>query len=155
MHSLGNRPQSWRQRSAHPGGWEWRAATGSADDLLPPDKVARQLAVVDGVGGGAVAFGPWAQCYHDGHIEAPNARRYWHDYPDRISLLVDMWYDGGFFPSRAWHPPRALIDRTGGWNEALTGDDDGEFYGRRLIAADALRFWEETRTPTAIRPRDP
>ncbi|WP_300534363.1 glycosyltransferase family A protein [uncultured Mameliella sp.] len=116
-----------------------------ADDILPEGKIAAQLAALDGAPEGTMAFCPWSYFHDDGAINPADARRYWHSYDSGVGLLVDMWYNGGFFPPHAWLTPRALIDRAGHWDEALTGDDDGEFFGRVLVAASEMRFCEDTR----------
>ena len=116
-----------------------------ADDLLPPEKVETQLAALDRLEGDATAFCPWSMFHDDGQILPPDPRVYWHDYPDGLSLLIDIWYHGGFFPPHAWLVPRALIDRVGGWDETLTGDDDGEFFGRVLVQAGEVLFCDTTR----------
>lgn len=116
-----------------------------ADDILPPDKIARQLATLSDAPADAMAFCPWSFLHDSGQIDPPDARRYWHDYARGSDLLVDMWYRGGFFPPHCWLTPRALIDRAGNWDETLTGDDDGEFFGRMLMEASELRFCQGTR----------
>jgi len=116
-----------------------------ADDILPEDKIATQIAALASAGEDAMAFCPWARFHDDGRMEPPDPRPYWRDHPDGASLLVDMWYRGGFFPPHAWLMRRSLTDRVGGWNEALTGDDDGEFFGRLLLAAGEVRFCADTR----------
>lgn len=116
-----------------------------ADDILPEGKIAAQLAALQDAPADAMAFCPWSYFHDDGDIDPPDARRYWHSYDSGADLLVDMWYNGGFFPPHAWLTPRPLIDRAGHWDEALTGDDDGEFFGRVLAAASEMRFCEDTR----------
>ena len=116
-----------------------------ADDLLPPDKISIQLAALADAPTDAMAFCPWSLFRDDGTILPPGTRRYWRDYPEGLALLIDMWTFGGFFPPHAWLAPRALIDRAGHWDEALTGDDDGEFFGRLLVHAGQIRFCEGTK----------
>jgi len=116
-----------------------------ADDLLPPDKIAAQLAMLDDAPADTVAFCPWSVFYDDGTIMPAGTRRYWRSYPNGLSLLIDMWTYGGFFPPHTWLAPRDLIDRAGHWDEDLTGDDDGEFFGRLLAHAGGLRFEADTR----------
>lgn len=116
-----------------------------ADDILPPEKIAKQLAEIEGAGDDVMAFCPWSFFHDDGIVEVPAARRYWHTYDTGTELLVDMWHLGGFFPPHAWLASRTLIDRAGYWDESLTGDDDGEFFGRLLVTASEMRFCEATR----------
>lgn len=115
-----------------------------ADDILPQDKIAVQIAALKGGGQDEMAFCPWSRFHDDGRIDLPDPRPYWRDHVDGFALLVDMWYRGGFFPLHAWLVRRSLIDRVGGWNEALTGDDDGEFFGRLLVYSGRVHFIDET-----------
>lgn len=116
-----------------------------ADDILPPEKIAVQIAAMEGASEDAMAFCPWAFFHDSGEVASPDARAYWRGYASGLELLVDMWYQGGFFPPHAWLTPRSLIERVGRWDEGLTGDDDGEFFGRLLVAASGLRFCAATR----------
>lgn len=116
-----------------------------ADDVLPEGKVATQIAVLDKADDGDIAFCPWSLFHDDGRIDPPSDRRYWRSYQTGLDLLIDMWTFGGFFPPHAWLAPRALIDAAGHWDEALTGDDDGEFFGRLLAHAGQAHFVPDTR----------
>lgn len=115
-----------------------------ADDILPADKVALQLARLEGAGEHAMAFCPWSLLHDDGRIDPPDPRRYWGDHADGLSLLIEMWTWGGFFPPHAWLAPIRLIEEAGHWDETLTGDDDGEFFGRLLVRAGRLLFTDDT-----------
>lgn len=115
-----------------------------ADDILPPEKVAKQIAQLSDASPDDIAFSPWSYMYDDGTISRPNPRPYWRTYRDGLSLLIDMWYLGGFFPPHTWLASRALIDKVGRWDEALTGDDDGEFFGRLLAESGRAQFCDQT-----------
>lgn len=116
-----------------------------ADDILPAEKVALQLACLAAAPEDAMALGPWSFLHDDGRVEAPDARSYWSDHADGLSMLLEMWTWGGFFPPHAWLVPRSLIDAVGPWDERLSSDDDGEFFGRLLTRAGPVRFVEEAR----------
>lgn len=127
-----------------------RIATGKfiqfldADDILPPNKVADQLNELKDLPSSTISFCPWSYFNDDNQIAAPSARRYWKTYLHGSDLLVDMWLYGGFFPPHAWLVSRQLIDKVGDWDVSLSGDDDGEFFGRVLIAAAQVRFCKST-----------
>jgi hypothetical protein len=112
--------------------------------VLPEGKIAAQLEALEGAEDGDMAFCPWSVFHDSGTIELPDARRYWHCYERGLDLLIDMWTFGGFFPPHAWLTPRALIDAAGHWDEDLTGDDDGDFFGRLLVKAGRLHFVDST-----------
>lgn len=115
-----------------------------ADDVLPKGKIAAQLAMLQGTCTRDMAVCPWSFLYDNGMIDPPDARRYWHDYHAGLDLLIDMWTFGGFFPPHAWLTPRALIDAAGHWDESLTGDDDGDFFGRLLVHSGRVHFVKGT-----------
>jgi glycosyltransferase involved in cell wall biosynthesis len=115
-----------------------------ADDILPPEKIAVQLARLDNSPEGSMGFCPWSYFHNDGRIDPLDSRQFWSDHENGLSLLINMWHEGGFFPPHVWLTPRKLIDKAGQWNEKLTGDDDGEFFGRLLISASEVRFCEDT-----------
>lgn len=116
-----------------------------ADDVLPDGKITAQLAVLESAGATDMAFCPWSFLHDDGQVDPPDARRYWQSYDQGLDLLIDMWTYGGFFPPHAWLAPRTLIDTAGPWDEALTGDDDGDFFGRLLAHAGQMHFVDDTR----------
>ena len=111
-----------------------------ADDILPPDKIARQLAALREAPEGSVALCPWRFLHDDGRIDAPAPRLYWKSYGTGIELLLDIWLFGGFFPTNPWLVPRALALASGPWNTALTADQDGEYFGRILALSGPALF---------------
>ena len=110
-----------------------------ADDLLGPDKVARQVAGLRGRGPAALS---WSSAVYllegraDGrsrHEPAPKVGR------SGVEFLAQLWgADGppGIVLVHQWLAARELIARAGLWNEALSVDDDGEFFARVVLAAD-------------------
>ena len=50
---------------------------------------------------------------------------------------------GGMLGVHAWLCPKPIIDLAGRWNEALTTDDDGEFFCRVVLAARQIVYAEE------------
>lgn len=116
-----------------------------ADDILPPEKIAIQIEALQDAPEDAMAFCPWSFLDDCGKIKDPNTRQYWHSYPSGTDLLVDMWYQGGFLPAHSWLVGRSLIEHAGPWDERLSKDQDGEFFGRLLTAASQLHFCKDTR----------
>ena len=46
----------------------------------------------------------------------------------------------------AWLAPRAVLDRAGPWNEALSLNDDGEYFARVALAARQILFCPDARS---------
>lgn len=110
-----------------------------ADDLLAPDKIAHQVAALTAAPAGSVAAGPWGTF----HLLPADARFHpepvWADLAP-LDWLVRSWSGGGMFPPLVWLTPRRVIDAAGPWNEALSLDDDGEYFCRVLLQSSAIRF---------------
>lgn len=111
-----------------------------ADDTLGPSKVEAQIAELITSPNDSIANCPWQFFTHEKGMEVILPRSFWKSYDMGIDLLLDTWLYGGYFPCHSWLVPKKLIRRVGGWNAALTGDDDGEFFGRILVHASNIRF---------------
>lgn len=115
-----------------------------ADDILPPDKIARQLATLRNAPEGAIALCPWQFLHDDGRLDAPDPRPFWKSYDTGIDLLLGLWLHGGFFPTHPWLVPRALAQASGPWNERLSADQDGEYFGRILTRSGPVLLCADT-----------
>jgi hypothetical protein len=102
-----------------------------ADDLISPDTIAALVAAVRDRGAGAIAACPWRRLRRaeDGHwVEAP-AEILFPPPPDALR---------GWLESR-WVPPCAILwrrdtyERSGGWDERITLNDDGDLTMRALV----------------------
>jgi glycosyltransferase involved in cell wall biosynthesis len=113
-----------------------------ADDLLHPEKIARQVARLAAVGDRNVASSRWVRFTEETNVSAaftaapePN----WHD-ATSADYLVETFATGGMMHPAAWLVPRAVAARAGPWNTALSLDDDGEYFTRVVLAAEGVRF---------------
>jgi glycosyltransferase involved in cell wall biosynthesis len=110
-----------------------------ADDLLAPDKIARQMAALAAEPENTIASGPWGVFADAPEHAAFHPEPVWADHAP-VDWLVRSWSGGGMFPPLVWLTPRALVDAAGPWNEALSLDDDGEYFARVLLRSSAVRF---------------
>jgi len=112
-----------------------------ADDLLAPEKIAAQVAALAAApaNAGALASGPWGSFTGDPALARFQPEPVWADLAP-LDWLVRSWSGGGMFPPLVWLTPRRIIDAAGSWNEALSLDDDGEYFSRVLLQASAIRF---------------
>jgi glycosyltransferase involved in cell wall biosynthesis len=111
-----------------------------ADDLLAPDKVARQLEALESRGTEAsVASGEWARFTGD-----PSTARFAPRPLGRnltgIEFLQVSYEEGDMMHPAAWLAPRRLLDRAGPWNESLSLNDDGEYFARVALASREIVF---------------
>lgn len=122
-----------------------RAARGEyiqfldADDLISPEKIARQIAMLAANSPTAIAAGPW------GTFTSHVAEAVFRPQPawssrEPADWLICSWSGGGMFPPVVWLTRRSVIDTAGWWNEELSLDDDGEYFCRVLLSSNRVCF---------------
>ena len=111
-----------------------------ADDLLSPDKVAKQMAA--------------AQQYQDKRTLLSSAWGYFMYRPSRAEFLpTSLWCDLSpvewllgkmgqnlHMQTATWLVSRELTEAAGPWDTRLSLDDDGEYFCRVVLASNAIRF---------------
>jgi glycosyltransferase involved in cell wall biosynthesis len=110
-----------------------------ADDLISPDKISAQVAVLGGRPPATVAACAWGRFTDD-----PADARFADEAVCRDFAPADFFvlaaHTGAMMHPSAWLVPRAVADRAGPWDESLTLNDDGEYFCRALLAAAGLAF---------------
>jgi glycosyltransferase involved in cell wall biosynthesis len=138
------------------------------DDLLGPNKIADQMAALDGKSdwlaiSRTVNFYseeglPETHLMHNENIEY---------YDDPVKFALGMYYKAGIEKEHrgvvaihSWLSPRALLDSVGPWNEELSVDDDGEYFCRVMMGAkgivyvpDAVDYYRRYRTANNLSAR--
>jgi GT2 family glycosyltransferase len=115
-----------------------------ADDLIDPDKIAVQMARLEGQPR-AVASARWGRFYgrpEDTHFQTETVSR------DLNSLewLIEARADGlGMMFPALWLIPMPIVRAAGPWREDLSLADDTEYFTRVLLAADRVLFCEAAR----------
>jgi glycosyltransferase involved in cell wall biosynthesis len=111
-----------------------------ADDLLSPDKVAKQMAA--------------AQECQDTRRLLSSGWGYFMYRPSRAQFLpTPLWCDLSpvewllrkmgqnlHMQTATWLVSRELTETAGPWDTRLSLDDDGEYFSRVVLASDAIRF---------------
>jgi Glycosyl transferase family 2 len=110
-----------------------------ADDVLDADKIRLQVERLATAPAAAVASGAWARFMHDLAEAAFTPEPVWRDFAPE-DFLIASWLGGGMMANFAWLTPRAVIERAGPWNEALSINDDGEFFCRVVLASSGIAF---------------
>lgn len=116
-----------------------------ADDLLAPDKIARQMeALGDGDSERALLSCAWGRfMYRYGRAEfAPTVL--WRDLSPAEWLLCQM-EQNVYMQTATWLVSRELTEAAGPWDNRLLGDDDGEYFARVLLASNGTRFVPEAK----------
>jgi glycosyltransferase involved in cell wall biosynthesis len=111
-----------------------------ADDLLAPNKIAVQLSYTNRDGDDRMLFSSaWDRFYYRPRRTDRNASALWRD-ADPIDWLSTRFEHHLYMPPACWLMSRTLAESTGGWDERLSLDDDGEFFTRAVLKSDAIRF---------------
>jgi glycosyltransferase involved in cell wall biosynthesis len=111
-----------------------------ADDLLAPDKITRQIAMLDrGAGKRTLLSSGWAPFFyrHDRADFVPTAL--WCDLSP-LEWLIRKLGQNLHMQTATWLVSRELTEAAGPWDTRLLGDDDGEYFCRVLLASDGVRF---------------
>jgi glycosyltransferase involved in cell wall biosynthesis len=116
-----------------------------ADDLLGPDKIARQVQAAKAAGNPRILLsGEWARFYYRYHRARFEPNELWSDLAPaewlirKLSLNLHM-------QTATWLVSRELTQAAGPWDTRLLGDDDGEYFCRVLLASDGVRFVPEAK----------
>lgn len=116
-----------------------------ADDILAPDKIAKQIKLFEKYGDDIIVSGQWGRFY-DNPEEAVFPKRYLDkDWDNPIDWLVNSWERRGMAQTGSWLTPRKLIENSGPWNETLKINQDGEFFCRVLLHAKSIKFYKEAK----------
>lgn len=113
------------------------------DDLISLNKIENQIKTIKQ--GGEIAVCPWARFYDDIDDARYEIRITDGSYENGRELLIDMWNNASSVSMIACHSylvSRELIAKSGGWNEQLTANDDGEFFARILLCCGKVLFAE-------------
>jgi glycosyltransferase involved in cell wall biosynthesis len=111
-----------------------------ADDLLSPDKIAKQMEAAEecqntrtlfSSGWGYFAYRPdWAEFF-------PTSL--WCDLSP-VEWLLRKLRENLHMQTATWLTSRELTKAAGAWDVRLLGDDDGEYFCRVILASNGIRF---------------
>jgi glycosyltransferase involved in cell wall biosynthesis len=111
-----------------------------ADDLMSPDKIAMQMAVVEKNPDKRVLYSTgWGRFMFRVHAAESNPNELWADLTAREWLTYKLERNL-FLPVSSWLVSRELCDAAGPWNESLSLDDDGEYFCRVIMASSRIQF---------------
>lgn len=116
-----------------------------ADDLLAPDKIARQMEPAErGAGKRTLLSCAWGRFLHRPHRASFVPTPLWCDLPPAEWLLRKMAQNLQM-QTATWLVSRELSEAAGPWDTRLLINNDGEYFCRVLIASDGTRFVPEAR----------
>jgi glycosyltransferase involved in cell wall biosynthesis len=114
-----------------------------ADDYCMPKLIEKQVDLLVRGTERTVIFSPLMHLYPDGRLFQP-PRSIDHDHDDAFDLQIEIMQGGGTNVPHCYLMPRDLIITTGGWDEMVLKNQDGEYFARVLANADkALSLADE------------
>ena len=115
-----------------------------ADDLLPPDKIERQLAALrEGDSSRVLLSSPWAPFYYGIRHARFVRNSLWQDLSP-VEWLLRKMRENIHMQNATWLVSRELAKAAGPWDTRLDFDQDGEYFCRVLLASEGTRFVPET-----------
>src|SRR5215813_8687778 len=116
-----------------------------ADDLLSPDKIAKQMAMMEKCQNNRLllssAFGLFKYRYHRAQFRPSPL---WCDL-SKVEWLIRKMGQNAYMQTATWLVSRELTQAAGPWNTQLLGDDDGEYFCRVLLQSEGVRFVPEAK----------
>jgi glycosyltransferase involved in cell wall biosynthesis len=117
-----------------------------ADDLLAPDKIARQVEALAGCPSKRmIASCGWGRFMYRPHKAKFVSTALWCDLSP-VDWLVRKMGQNLYMQTATWLVSRELTERAGPWDVRLLGDDDNEYFCRVLLASDGIRFVPAAKT---------
>jgi glycosyltransferase involved in cell wall biosynthesis len=117
-----------------------------ADDLLAPDKIARQMeAAREADNTRALISSAWAYFIYSRNRASFVPTPIWCDLAP-VEWLTRKMGQNLHMPPATWLVTRELTQAAGPWDTQLSFDDDGEYFCRVVLASNAIRFVPEART---------
>ncbi|OIP69647.1 MAG: glycosyl transferase family 2 [Oscillatoriales cyanobacterium CG2_30_44_21] len=111
-----------------------------ADDLLAPDKIELQLYLLEkDPTSPYIAASEWARFFRDISEAFFTPSNLWTD-KKPIDWLVNAGIGNLMMHPAAWLVPRHISDKAGVWNEQISLNDDGEYFGRIVLASQEVKF---------------
>ena len=116
-----------------------------ADDLLAPDKIERQIAILGEVASTRILLSSsWAHFNYRPHGARFVPTPLWQNLSPVEWLLIKMGENLHMQPA-TWLTSRELAEAAGPWDTRQLSDDDGEYFCRVLLASVGTRFAQDAR----------
>lgn len=114
-----------------------------ADDLMSPDKIAKQMEVLEQCRSKRIlASSGWGQFLYRPSRAKFMPTSLWEDLPP-TDWLVRKMSQNLHMQTATWLVSRELTEAAGDWDSTLAVDDDGEYFCRILLQSEGVRFVSE------------
>jgi glycosyltransferase involved in cell wall biosynthesis len=111
-----------------------------ADDLLPEDKIEKQISLIKNTDEDITLTCSWSHFWNDVSEAKFNPLHIYKNYEKPYELIIDMIYHKEMITSHAWLISRNIINKSGGWNEELLINQDGEFFARIILKSPKILY---------------
>jgi glycosyltransferase involved in cell wall biosynthesis len=116
-----------------------------ADDLMGPDKIARQMEALGSFHNTRTLLsGSWGRFMYRYYRAQFIPSALWCDLSP-LEWLIRKMESNLYMQTASWLVSRELAELAGPWNTKLLGDDDGEYFCRVLMASNGIRFVPEAK----------
>ncbi|UFS71080.1 glycosyltransferase family 2 protein [Geomonas sp. RF6] len=110
-----------------------------ADNMLARDKIERQMKEPQAADERVLLSSPWGFFMYRWQRAHFVRSTLWEDLPP-AEWICRKFSGNTFMVPESWLVSRALTERAGRWDEALSLDDDGEYFTRVVSHCDSIRF---------------
>lgn len=116
-----------------------------ADDLLAPDKIARQVESLNrGTTQRTLLSAGWARFMYRPHKARFVPTTLWCDLSP-LEWLLRKWEHHTYMQTGSWLVSRQLTEAVGPWDTRVQFDDDGEYFCRVIVKSDGIRFVQDAK----------
>jgi GT2 family glycosyltransferase len=123
-----------------------------ADDLLSPEKIARQMEAAEECRNSRTLFSSaWGHFTYRTDLAEFSPTSLWGDLSP-VEWLIRKMKGNLHMQTATWLTSRELTKAAGAWDVRLFVDDDGEYYCRVLLASDGVRFVPDAKVFYRITP---
>jgi cellulose synthase/poly-beta-1,6-N-acetylglucosamine synthase-like glycosyltransferase len=111
-----------------------------ADDLLAPDKISRQMNVVEATQDRRVLLScAWGRFIYRVRCAKFMSTSLWCDLSP-VDWLIRKLSENVYMQTDSWLVSRELCEAAGPWDTRMLSDDDGEYFCRVILASNRIRF---------------
>jgi len=113
-----------------------------ADDLLAPDKIAKQTEVALNESKRTLFSSSWGYFFYRPTKSWLPRTSLWQDL-EPVDWLFNKLDENIWMTSQSWLVSRELSQLAGAWDARLCADDDGEYFCRVILSCDRIKFVPE------------
>jgi len=113
-----------------------------ADDLLSPNKISEQVALLIGQPSTTIASSSFCRFDTDISTVCPKKQVIDKDYDNSLDWLIDSLHGKGMGQTSIWLLHRDICERIGPWDESLRKNQDGDYFTRAIINSTRIVYAE-------------